>query len=260
MRFLKNAFAILLLLACIPLAQASDRLLDSLQPRGFVNDFANVISSAEEQQLTSTITELRQKTGAEIAVVTLESLEGGEIDDFTSRLFEKWGVGQKGKDNGLMFLCAMKERKMRIEVGYGLEGAIPDAKAGRIRRNVITVHFKAGNPGKGIVAGVAVLSKEIARGNGVGSADRGGHLGFLKGIDLIVFQLLGLFGMVAILTVLGHFAGTVGAKQRGYRGTTSAKDQFYGGSRGGSGGGFGGGGFGGFGGGCSGGGGSSGGW
>ena len=74
-----------------------------------MNDFANVISSSEEQQLTSMITELRQKTGAEIAVVTLKSLEGGEIDDLTNRLFEKWGIGQKGKDNGLMFLAAMKE-------------------------------------------------------------------------------------------------------------------------------------------------------
>ena len=68
--------------------------------------------------------------------------------DFTNRLFEKWGVGQKGKDNGVMFLAAMQDRKMRIEVGYGLEGAIPDAKAGRIRRDVITPYFKQGNPSR----------------------------------------------------------------------------------------------------------------
>jgi uncharacterized protein len=164
---IKRALSIFLLLACIPFAQASDQLLNSLQPRGFVSDFANVISSSDEQQLTSMITELRQKTGAEIAVVTLQSLEDGEIDDFTNRLYEKWGIGQKGKDNGLMFLAAMKERKMRIEVGYGLEGAIPDAKAGRIRRDVITPYFKAGSPGKGIVAGIAALSLEVAKEYGV---------------------------------------------------------------------------------------------
>ncbi|RKX34509.1 MAG: hypothetical protein DRP64_20025, partial [Verrucomicrobia bacterium] len=181
-----------MLLACLSFAQASDQLLSSLQPRGFVNDFANVISSSEEQQLTSMITEVRQKTGAEITVVTLQSLDGGEIDDFTNRLFEKWGIGQKEKDNGLMFLAAMKDRKMRIEVGYGLEGAIPDAKAGRIRRDVITPHFKAGNPGRGIVAGIAVLSQEIAKEYGVGLEGRSDSLEFLEKIDPIYFQLLGL--------------------------------------------------------------------
>jgi len=137
---------------------SSDSLLKRLEPRGFVNDYANVISASDEQQLVSMISELRQKTGAEIAVVTIQSLEGGEIDDFTVRLFKKWGIGQKGKDNGLMFLAAMKDRKMRIEVGYGLEGAIPDSKAGRIRREIITPYFKSGNPSRGIVAGVAALS------------------------------------------------------------------------------------------------------
>lgn len=162
MRTTKRSLAVCLLLACIPFAQASDKLLNSLQPRGFVNDFANVISASDEQQLTDMISEVKQKTGAEIAVVTLQSLDGGEIDDFTNHLFSKWGIGQKGKDNGLMFLAAMQERKMRIEVGYGLEGAIPDSKAGRIRRDVITPYFKANQPGKGIVAGVAALSQEIA--------------------------------------------------------------------------------------------------
>jgi uncharacterized protein len=106
MQFNKTIIASFLLATCIPFAQASDKLLNSLQPRGFVNDFANVISSSDEQRLTSMITELRQKTGAEIAVVTVQSLDGGEIADFTNRLFEKWGVGQKGKDNGLLFLGA----------------------------------------------------------------------------------------------------------------------------------------------------------
>ncbi|MCF7849673.1 MAG: TPM domain-containing protein, partial [Kiritimatiellales bacterium] len=129
MRIFKNIVPVLFLLATTLAASASDRLLNSLEPRGFVNDFANVISASDEQQLTSMITELRQKTGAEVAVVTIQSLEGGNIDDFTNRLFEKWGVGQKGKDNGLMFLASMQDREMRIEVGYGLEGAIPDSKA-----------------------------------------------------------------------------------------------------------------------------------
>jgi len=124
------------LLATVGSAKSSAPLLERLQPCGFVNDYANVLSASEERQLVSMISEVRQKTGAEIAVVTIQSLEGNEIDDFSNRLFEKWGIGQKGKDNGLLFLAAMKDRKMRIEVGYGLEGAIPDAQAGRIRREV----------------------------------------------------------------------------------------------------------------------------
>ena len=253
MRIFKHLFLALFLWAAALPSDASDRLLDSLKPRGFVNDFANVISASDEQQLVSMITEVRQKTGAEIAVVTIQSLEGGEIDDFTNRLFEKWGVGQKGKDNGLMFLAAMKERKMRIEVGYGLEGAIPDAAAGRIRRDVITPYFKAGQPGKGIVMGVAALSQEVAKEYGVTltgavsryqSSSRPGSSG-RKGNPIITLILIVAFVLFAIrhphLAMLLLLSGGRGG---GY----------------GSGGGGGCGGGGGFGGGMSGGGGSSGGW
>ncbi len=250
MQTLKRTIALVLLLACIPFAQASDQLLGNLQSRGFVNDFANVISTSDEQQLVSMITELQQKTGAEIAVVTIQSLDGGEIDDFINRLYEKWGVGQKGKDNGLMFLAAMKERKMRIEVGYGLEGAIPDSKAGRIRRDVITPYFKAGQPGKGIVVGVAALSQEVAKEYGVeltgvakryrtsSQSSKGRRGNPIATLVLAVFFIL--FAIrhphLAMLLLLS------GGRGGGY-----------------SSGGFGGGG-GGFGGGMSGGGGSSGGW
>jgi len=249
---LKSIVLVLSTLATVWTASASDRLLNSLQSRGFVNDFANVISASDEQQLVSMISEVRQKTGAEIAVVTIQSLEGGEIDDFTNRLFEKWGIGQKGKDNGLMFLAAMKERKMRIEVGYGLEGAIPDSKAGRIRRDVITPYFKAGQPGKGIVVGVAALSQEVAKEYGVtltGAATRyrtsprssKGR----KGNPIVTLILAVFFILFAIrhphLAMLLLLSGGRGG---GYSS---------------GGGGFGGGG-GGFGGGMSGGGGSSGGW
>jgi uncharacterized protein len=262
MRIMKRTLAFLLL-AGLPFAHASDQLLNSLQPRGFVNDFANVISAPDEQQLASMITELQKKTGAQIAVVTLQSLEGGEIDDFTNRLYERWGVGQKGKDNGLMFLAAMKDRKMRIEVGYGLEGAIPDSKAGRIRRDIITPHFKTGNPGQGIVLGVAALSQEVAKEYGVkltgsasryrttysrSSGDRTGTSVGRKGNPILRLILIVCFIIFAIrhphLAMLLLLSGGRGG---GYQ-----SGGF------GGGGGFSGGG--GFGGGMSGGGGSSGGW
>jgi len=250
MQIFKSFFVVLLLAAAVLSAGASDELLNRLQPRGAVSDFASVMSASEEQELTSLITELQQKTGAQIAVVTLSSLEGGEIDDFTVRLFERWGVGQKGKDNGVMFLAAMRDRKMRIEVGYGLEGAIPDATAGGIRRDIITPYFKAGKPGRGIVLGVAALSQEIAKEYGVTLAGgaryqpaqsnraRKGNpiVGLIFAIFFILFAIR--HPQLALLLLLSGMRGGGGGR---------------------SGGGFGGGG-GGFGGGMSGGGGSSGGW
>lgn len=247
MRISKALFFMLLLSATLS-AHASDRLLNSLRQRGLVSDFSNVIPAAEENRLTSLLNEVRQKTGAEIAVVTLPSLEGGEIDDFANRLFERWGIGQKGKDNGLLFLAAMKDRKMRIEVGYGLEGAIPDAKAGRIRRDVITPYFKAGNPGKGIVLGMAALSQEVAKEYGVtlsGSARYSSQPPSRnrKGNPVLMILFLIFFIPFAIRHPFLAMMLLSGGRGGGYR----------------SGGGFGGGG-GGFGGGMSGGGGSSGGW
>ncbi|QBG48543.1 TPM domain-containing protein [Verrucomicrobia bacterium S94] len=235
---------------------ASDALLQKLQPkRGHaVNDYANIIPAAQEAKIESMIDELEQKTSAEIAVVTLQSLEGGEIDDFTNRLFEKWGVGQKGKDNGVMFLAAMRDRKMRIEVGYGLEGAIPDATAGRIRRNIITPYFKAGHPGTGIEAGVAALALEIAEEYGVelsGAVQPARYAASRHRSETRkqnpIFPLI--FGIAFVIFAIRHPHLALFLLMSS-------------GGRGGRGGGFGGGGFsgGGFGGGMSGGGGSSGGW
>lgn len=228
-------------------ATASDRLLDRLRPTGPVNDFADVIPASTEQKLCSIINDLRRKTGAQIAVVTLPSLEGGQIDDFTNQLFNRWGVGQKGKDNGVMFLAAIQDRKMRIEVGYGLEEIIPDSVAGRIRRNQITPHFKSGHYARGILDGVTALSQRISKySNGAAPGPD------IRDIAAKVGGLLILIGIPALL-----FCAGVPKKKNG----TTVRGHTYGGY--GSAGGFGGGrggGCGGFGGGCSGGGGSSGGW
>ena len=104
-------------------------MLNSLQPTADVNDFAGLLTPAEKESLESRCRELRARTGAQLAVVTLQSLRGGEIEDFTNKLFARWHVGQKGKDNGLMLLVAMDDRKSRLEVGYGLEPIIPDVLA-----------------------------------------------------------------------------------------------------------------------------------
>ena len=256
------------------MAGASDALLNRLEPKGYVNDFANVIPADYERRIESVIAELKQKTGAEIAVVTIKSLEGGNIDDFTNRLFAKWGIGQQGKDNGLMFLCAMQDRKMRIEVGYGLEGAISDSRAGSIRRDVITPHFKSGNPQVGILAGVKALSVDVADEYGVTLSFRTRSTyrtqSRSSGMDWgWVWLLVILFGVIGwgIYHQIKHVTAQPSRRGRRYWDGSygsSHNDRWGGGGGfggfGGGGGGFGGGGFGGFGGGCSGGGGSSGGW
>ena len=151
-------------------AQASDTLLNSLRPRGPVNDFANVIPAAEENQLAAALTELQQKTGDAVVVVTLPSLDGGQIDDFATRLFERWGIGQKGKDNGILLLGATQEgrgNRLRIEVGYGLEGVLNDAAAGQILDQYVVPAWNQKQYGSAIASGGAAIAQRVAADQGI---------------------------------------------------------------------------------------------
>lgn len=132
--------------------------------QGFVNDYAGLLSPAVKTELDSRLTQLEKDTTAEVAVVTVKSLEGGSIDDYAVRLFEKWKIGKQGKDNGVLFLVALDERKMRIEVGYGLEPLITDGRAGRIRDEDVIPKFKDTDYEGGITAGVASIEKYIRNG------------------------------------------------------------------------------------------------
>lgn len=137
------------------------------QPVGYVNDFANVIADSEEAQLNSIILELKQKTKAEVVVVTMGSLEGYPIEDVSLEIGRQWKVGQKGEDNGVIVLVAPNDKAMRIETGYGIEGAIPDSKAGRIRDEFMLPYFKTGEYGKGTILGTAAIVAAIANEYGV---------------------------------------------------------------------------------------------
>lgn len=157
---------ILLLLACPrqALAIPSDELLNSLEPTGHVNDYAGVLKRSERQALESRCRELQEQTGAQLAIVTLQSLRGGEIEDFTNKLFARWHVGEKGKDNGLMLLVAMDERKSKIEVGYGLEPIIPDVLAGRILDHQLRPEFRQQQYAAGLTAAVDKISELVKKG------------------------------------------------------------------------------------------------
>ncbi len=247
-------------------AAGGDSLIASLESTGSISDHANLLAPKTESRLRAVLSDLEKQTGAEIAVVTLPSMEGGQIDDFTNRLFEKWGVGKASQDNGVMLLVAVKERKMRIEVGYGLEAVIPDGLAGSIRDQYVLAYFKRNQMEAGIEAGTLALANRLAEHYGVQvdakptrptrQPSGGSSVG-----DFVVFII---FFLVVGYTIRRATRGDDG--DGGYGGGSYGRRRYYGGgfyggssSRGGfsGGSGFSGGGFGG---GSSGGGGASGGW
>lgn len=131
------------------------------QPTGLVNDFANVLNAEQKTSLEQNLTDFKSKTGNEIAVVTIKSLNDDVIENAAVQIFEQWKIGQKDKDNGVLLLVTIDDRKLRIEVGYGLEPVLTDAKAGDIIRNAITPEFKKNNYYQGILNGVEDIKKVI---------------------------------------------------------------------------------------------------
>ncbi len=224
--------------------------VNTLNPSGWVNDYASVLNIKQKTRIESLISEFEQKTGNEIAVVIIKSLEGNNLEDFTNRLFERWGVGKKSRDNGIMLLIAMQERKIRIEIGYGLESIINDAMAGEIIRETIAPFFRQNLYADGIYAGIFKIASIIAQKTGVKLDEK--YTPELSGTNKtmsIIFFFIFVFFILPVF--LRHpwlllFFLSSGRHSRG--------GHFGGGF------GSGGGGFGGFGGGVSGGGGASGGW
>jgi uncharacterized protein len=192
----RRACALALLLSVAwPLVAAaaipSDELLHSLQPAADVNDYAGVLSATERAALEQRCRELREKTGAQLAVVILDSLQGGQIDDFTVKLFQRWSVGQAGKDNGIMLLVALHDRKARIEVGYGLEPVIPDALAGRILSEQLFPAFKQQRYAAGLSAAVDRIVDLVVRGEPAPANVRAGRpeLPFAGALCFLLFLI-----------------------------------------------------------------------
>lgn len=122
--------------------------------KGRVNDYAGVINSSTEKELEHYLYSLESQSGIQMVVLTIPGLKGEDIASFGIKVAEKWGIGRKGKDDGAILLVAMNEHDVRIEVGYGLEGTLTDAKCGLIIRNVIIPEFKNGNYSAGILKGI----------------------------------------------------------------------------------------------------------
>ena len=127
------------------------------KPAGRITDLAGVIDAATEEALDRALDQLEQKTTSEIAVATVASLDGTSVEEYANRLFKEWGVGQAKQDNGVLVLVAPNDREMRIEVGYGLEGVLPDGLAGQVIRDDFTPRFREGDYSGGIQTGVLRL-------------------------------------------------------------------------------------------------------
>ncbi len=137
-------------------------------PSKYVVDLAGIIDEPTENSLNGYLEELEQKTTAQFIILTINSLDGESIEDFSINIaHNKWKLGQKGKDNGLLFLIAFKDRKYRMEVGYGLEGILPDSLVGSIGRNILVPYFKKGAYSKGIYTAAVVMADKIAADAGV---------------------------------------------------------------------------------------------
>ncbi|HEX5031145.1 MAG TPA: TPM domain-containing protein [Candidatus Eisenbacteria bacterium] len=238
------------------------------KPTGYVNDFAGIIDAASADSMDALIRELSAKTQVEVAVVTIPSLEGEVIDPAAEELYKAWGIGSKEKDEGALILLARDERRVRIEVGYGLEGIIPDGRAGSIIRNVMGPDLRADRFGPGLWRGVQAIAAIVAADRGV-TLDRGGPMAVPKAKRSSNSALV----LIILFFVLPIVVSWIRSRLRPSDWRTRRRRGWYdpwggfGGGLGGlggfggfGGGGGGGGGFGGFGGGRSGGGGASGGF
>lgn len=140
------------------------------RPDGYVNDFAGILDEATRARLEQRLKEVEAASSSEIAVATVKSLEGMSVEEYATRLFKEWGVGQEKTDNGVLVLVAPDEREMRIEVGYGLEGVLPDGLAGQIRDEQFLPRFRDDDYAGGISAGVGRIA-DIVEKNQVLSPD-----------------------------------------------------------------------------------------
>jgi uncharacterized protein len=137
-------------------------------PSNYVVDLAGVIDDGVEARTNAMLRELEQQTTAQVVVLTLPTLDGESLEAFSIDLaHNRWKLGQKGKDNGVLITLAMQERKYRVEVGYGLEGVLPDSLVGSLGREVLVPAFRAGDFGGGIAAMAGELATRVAAASGV---------------------------------------------------------------------------------------------
>lgn len=210
MKTLAAAFIAALLATAPPL---SAQQADVPYLTGRVVDNAEILSADTRRRLTDTLRQHEQKSGNQVAVLTVPTIHGESIEEYAVRVFEQWKLGQKGKDNGVLVVIVPQDRRMRIEVGYGLEGVVTDAHASRIIRNVMTPRFRSGDFNGGTRQGIDAL---IARLEGRQAAQteppraartRSTKSEFIKAPRMALHEkvLFGafIFGIIGLFTFMG---------------------------------------------------------
>ncbi|MCB2409314.1 TPM domain-containing protein [Hymenobacter lucidus] len=266
LQHLRRRFLLILLLIGLVLSTGlswAQQVPPRPNPPRLVNDLANMLQPDEEQALEQKLVAYNDSTSSQISVVTVPTLGDDEIADYAQKLYETWGIGQKGKNNGVLVLVAENEHLARIQTGYGLEGAIPDALAKRIISNTIVPAFREQRYYEGLdraTSQLIALAKGEYQADQAPPAQRGRRDS--SGSGWMFWLVIGII----VLFILMRSRGGGGGRGGGFRGGMIPPLIFgdFSGGRGvfGGGGDFGGGGggFGGFGGGSSGGGGASGSW
>ncbi|GAB3575931.1 TPM domain-containing protein [Hymenobacter daeguensis] len=247
------------------LSSAAQNIPPRPDPPHLVNDLAGMMQAGEAAQLERKLVAYNDSTSSQIAVVTVPTLDGDDIADYAQQLYEKWGIGQKGKNNGILVLVAQQEHTARIQTGYGLEGAVPDAIAKRIISNTLVPAFRQNQYYAGLDRATDQLIL-LAKGEyKVDPSDvRQPRSRDRSGSGIPFWVIIGVMVLIFIM-LRNRGGGGGGRRNRGFGGGFVPPIIFGGGFGGGGGGGWGGGGgggggFGGFGGGSSGGGGASGSW
>jgi len=257
-------FIAVLLISLVTLGVRAQQIPDPMSPPRLVNDFTSLLSEQQQIDLSNKLLDFNNQTSTQIYVVTYDDLQGYPVNEFALLLAEKWGIGQQGRDNGILVLVSPTSRKITIQTGYGLEGSVPDAIAKRLIENVISPAFKQAEYYAGLDSATNVLMS-LTRGEF--TADD-----YLKKNEAGAFPIAFIIVVIIFLAV---FSGINKTKRRYYSPTRSIPwwllmgagssntgwgsfTSGSGGFGGGGGGGFGG--FGGGGGGSFGGGGASGGW
>lgn len=186
------------------------------QPTGYVNDYANVLNIEQKEQLEQALVSFEASTTNEIAVVIIPDLGGDTVEHYATKLFEKWKIGKEKQDNGILFLVSINDREMRIEVGYGLEGAVPDSLAGRILDSEVIPSFKSGDYPQGIRNGVDAIM-EATKGEYVNSEQGGNNAGFpIEATAFLVIFALQIFSFLGSILArskswwLGGMLGGIG--------------------------------------------------
>ncbi|BCA80578.1 TPM domain-containing protein [Desulfuromonas sp. AOP6] len=232
----KRFFLALALLCLLPLTAGA---LDVPPLRGHVNDLASMLSAEMELKIERFLTDFEASDSTQIALLTVASLQGEPLEVYALKVAEAWGIGQKGKDNGALLLVSRDDRKIRIEVGYGLEGRLTDLLSGRIIDQEISPRFRQGDFDGGIAAGIIAMA-EAVRGEykGSGSSRQKEERNPLGLLALLLFLGPGLLFLTGGRSHRGSRRGGLWIGGPPFRGGGG----FGGGGFGGGGGGFGGGG------------------